>query len=237
MPIYLVVLIRSVVSFFVLLVLVRVMGKQQMSELTFFDYVVGITIGSIAAVVSVEVNQNTYATLTGMATWAVLAIALALLSLHSVWIRKVVEGEATMVIKNGKILERNLTRIHLSIDDLLAQLRTKDVFNLDDVEFALFETCGKLSVQKKSQQRNLTPRDLGLPTQYEGLPTNLIDDGIVLADALRSLGLSRAWLQHQLAKENITDPGQVALAQLDTGGNLHVDLRGDDMYYTIPTKE
>ncbi|MGE5549184.1 MAG: DUF421 domain-containing protein [Bacteroidota bacterium] len=237
MPIYLVVVIRSTVSFFVLLILVRIMGKQQMSELTFFDYVVGITIGSIAAVLSVEVNQNTYATLAGMATWVALAIALAVLSVHSVWIRKVVEGEATVVIENGKILEKNLAKIRLTIDDLIAQLRTEGVFNLDDVEFALFETCGKLSVQKKSQKRNLTPQDLQLPTQYDGLPTTLIDDGAVLTDALKSLGLSRAWLQYQLGKENITDVKQVSLAQLDTGGNLHVDLQGDSVYYTIPTKE
>lgn len=237
MPIYLVVVFRSVVSFFVLLVLVRIMGKQQMSELTFFDYVVGITIGSIAATVSVEVNQNTYATMAGMTTWAALAIALAVSSLHNVWVRKVTEGEATVVIENGKILEKNLAKIRLSLDDLLAQLRTQGIFHLEDVEFALFETCGKLSVEKKSQKRNLTPQDLGLSTQYEGLPTTLIEDGTVLGDALRSLRLSRAWLQHQLARQGITDIGRVSLAQLDTRGNLHVDLQGDGPYYSIDTKE
>lgn len=237
MPIYLVVVIRSVISFFVLLVLVRITGKQQMSELTFFDYVAGITIGSIAATLAVEVNQNVHATLAGMATWTALTIGLAVLSLHSVWARKVVEGEATVVIENGKILERNLAKIRLTVDDLLAQLRTQGIFNPGDVEFALFEANGKLSVVKKSQHRNLTPHDLGLATGYEGLPTNLIDGGIVLVDALESLGLSRAWLQHQLAKRGIADPGQVSLAQLDTAGNLYVDLRGDGGCYTIPTKE
>jgi len=107
---------------------------------------------------------------------------------------------------------------------------------ISDVEFAIFEINGKLSVQKKSQKRPVTPSDLNLITAYEGLPTNLIDDGIILIDSLRSLNLSKAWLQHQLGKVNIQDPKQVSLAQLDTEGNLYVDLQGDNPFYTISTK-
>lgn len=228
-------IIRSLIAFFSLLVLVRLTGKQQMSELTFFDYVVGITIGSIAATLSVQLNQNTTATLAGLIIWGLLPILLAYLSLHSVWIRKVVEGEATVVIENGKILEKNLTRLRLSIDDLLSQLRAKNVFNVADVEFALFETSGKLSIQLKSQKMPLTPADLNLPTPYAGLPTTLIEDGKVLIDALRSLKLTQAWLQYQLGKKNIKDPAEVSLAQLDTAGNLYVDLQGDQLYYIIST--
>lgn len=235
MSVILVVIIRSLIAFFSLLILVRLTGKQQMSELTFFDYVVGITIGSIAATLSVQLNQNTTATLAGMIIWGLLPIFLAYLSLHSVWIRKVVEGEATVVIENGKIMEQNLTRIRLSIDDLLSSLRAKDVFNITDVEFALFETSGKLSIQLKSQKLPLTPADLNLPTGYAGLPTTLIDDGKPLVDALHSLNLSQAWLRYQLGKQQITDFTVVALAQLDTAGNLYVDLKDDQRYFIIPT--
>lgn len=235
MSIIIVVVIRSVIAFLALLVLIRITGKQQMSELTFFDYVVGITIGSIASTLSVQLNQNTTATLAGMVVWGLLPILLAYLSLHSVWVRKVVEGEATVVIENGKIMEQNLARIRLSIDDLLSGLRAEKVFNIADVEFALFEANGKLSIQLKSQKRPLTPADLNLPTRYEGLPTTLIDDGKVLPDALQSLQLSQAWVRYQLEKESITDLATVALAQLDTAGNLYVDLKDDQGYYIIPT--
>jgi len=235
LSVILVVIIRSLIAFFALLSLVRLTGKQQMSELTFFDYVVGITIGSVAATLSVQLNQNTTATLAGMIIWGLLPILLAYLSLHSVWVRKVVEGEATVVIENGKIMEQNLARIRLSIDDLLSGLRAKNVFNVADVEFALFETNGKLSIQLKSQKRPLTPADLNRPTRYEGLPTTLIDDGKALQDALQSLGLSRAWLRYQLGKQQINDFATVALAQLDTVGNLYVDMKDDQRYYIIPT--
>lgn len=237
MPIIFVVIIRSVISFLVLLVLVRLIGKQQMSEMTLFDYIVGITIGSIAATISVEVNQNTVATLTGMTIWAVLPFILSYITLKNVWVRKVVEGEPVVVIENGKIQEDRLKRTRLSIDDLQTQLRREGVFELSDVEFALFETNGKLSIQRKSQKRPVTPADLKIPTAYEGFPTTIISDGILLKTALKSLDLSQAWLLHQLEKCNIHDTTEVSLAQLNTQGTLYVDLKGDRPCQTISTKE
>jgi len=211
------------------------MGKQQVAQLTFFDYIVGITIGSIAATLSVQVNENTLATLAGMGTWSILAIILAVLGIHSTWVRKVVDGEATVVVENGKVLEENLKRIRIPMDGLISELRTKDVFNIADVEFAMFEPGGKISIQKKSQKQPLTPGDLNLPTQYDGLPTNLIMDGVILDDSLRSLNLSKAWLHHQLRKQNIQDTSEVSIAQLETKGNLYIDLKGDKPYYIIST--
>lgn len=235
MPIVLVVVIRSIIAFFALLFLVRLLGKQQVSQLTFFDYVVGITIGSIAATLSVQVNENTTATLAGMATWTALALLLAVLGIHNVWVRKVTDGEPTVVVENGKILDKNLRKIRIPIDELLSELRTKGVFNIADVEFATFEPGGKISVQKKSQKQPITPGDLNIPSQYEGLPTNLIMDGVIQEVALRSLKLTKAWLYHQLEKQNISDITEISLAQLDTKGNLYVDLKGDKPYFIIPT--
>lgn len=235
MPIIFVVIIRSIISFFALIFFIRLIGKQQVAQLTFFDYVVGITIGSIASTLSVQVNENTMATLIGMGIWTILAILIAFLSMHNVWIRKVISGEATVVIENGKILENNLKRIRIPIDELISELRTQGVFSISDVEFAMFEPGGKISIQKKSQKQPLTPGDLNIPTQYDGLPTNLIMDGTILSDALRSLNLTKAWLQHQLNKQNLQNINEISLAQLDTKGNLYVDLKGDKLYYIIPT--
>ncbi len=216
---------------------VRLIGKQQVAQLTFFDYVVGITIGSIASTISVQLNENTLASLTGMAVWTALAILVAFLNMQSVWIRKLITGEATVVIENGKILEKNLKNIRIPIDELISELRSQSVFNISDVEFALFEPSGKISIQKKSQKQPLTPNDLSLQSKYDGLPTNLILDGIVLTDALQSLNLSKAWLQHQLSKKNLHSFEAISIAQLDTKGTLYVDLMGDKPYYIIPTQK
>ncbi len=230
------VVLRSILSFFVLLLLVRLLGKQQVSQLTHFDYVVGITIGSIASDLSVQVGDNLSACLAGLVVWTVLALLLAVSSIHSEWIRKIFIGKKTIVIENGRILGENLKKIRIPVEQLLSELRTQGVFNVADVEFAMFEPSGKISVQKKSQLQPITPKDLKLSTQYAGLPTNLILGGVIKEDALHSVKLSKAWLYHQLSKKNITDISKITLAQLDTEGNLYVDLKGDEPYYIIPTK-
>lgn len=237
MPIVLVVVIRSFIGFFVLLFLIRLIGKQQVSQLTFFDYIVGITIGSAASTLSVQVNENTLATIIGMVVWSGLAILLAALSLRSPWILRLVEGKETVVIENGHINEANLKKIRITIEELVSELRAAGVFNIQDVEFALFERNGKLSVQKKSQKQPVTPSDLNIPTAYEGLPSNLIQDGQLQKEALSNLKLSKAWLMYQLSKQDITDITQVSFAQLDTKGNLFVDLKDDDKNFVIPTAQ
>lgn len=234
MPIILVVIIRSTIAFFSLLMLIRLIGKQQVSQLTFFDYVVGITIGSMASTLSIQLNENLTATLIGMITWTVLAILVAILGIRSAQIEKVIVGEPEIVIQNGKIIEKNLKKNRIPISELLSELRVQGVFSIEDVEFALIEPNGKVSVLKKSQKQPITPSDLNIPTQYEGLPTVLIMDGVVQEKALKSLNLTKAWLYHQLEKENIKDT-EVSLAQLDTKGNLYVDLKGDKPFCIINT--
>ncbi|AEV69307.1 DUF421 domain-containing protein [Acetivibrio clariflavus] len=234
MPIILVVIIRSTIAFFALLVLIRIIGKQQVSQLTFFDYTVGITIGSMASTLSIQLNENLTSTLAGMVTWTVLAILVAIIGIHSARLEKIVVGEPEIVIQNGKIVEENLKKNRITISELLSELRVQGVFNIEDVEFALIEPDGKISVQKKSQKQPVTPSDLNLPTQYDGLPTVLIIDGVVQESALRSINLTKAWLYHQLEKQNIKDT-EIFLAQLDTKGNLYVDLKEDNRYFIIDT--
>lgn len=237
MPIILVVVIRSFLAFFILLVLVRLIGKQQVSQLTFFDYTLGITIGSIASTMSVQVNENTLASVCGMAVWCILAILLASASLRFKWLQRLVEGNPTMVIQNGHILDNNLKKTRITIEEMMSELRNQGVFNIDDVEFALFEPNGKLSVQKKSQKQPVTPGDLNLPTHYDGMPSNLIMDGKLQKEVLQALKLSKSWLQFQLMKQHINEIDQVSLAQLDTKGNLFVDLKNEKKSYVISTME
>lgn len=237
MPILLVVVIRSFFAFFILLVLIRLIGKQQISQLTFFDYILGITIGSMASTLSVQVNENSLATISGMTVWSILSILLAITSLKSKWLQKLVEGKATVVVQSGHILDKNLRKIRVSFEAMLSELRNQGVFNIEDVEYAVFEPNGKLSVQKKSQKQPVTPSDLSIGTQYDGMPSNLIIDGSLQEDTLKKMKLSRAWLQFQLRKQNIAEIERVTLAQLDTKGNLFVDLKDENKTCIISTNE
>lgn len=237
MPIVVVVIIRSIISFFLLLLLVKLVGKQQVSQLTYFDYIVGITIGSIASTLSVQVNENTWASIAGMFVWASLAVLLAFVGLKSPLLRKVLEGVPEIIVQNGKIDNNILQRNQISTEELMSMLRTKDVFNVDDVEFAVLEQNGKISVLLKSQKQPLTPQDMNIPTKYIGLPANLIMDGRVNMEALRSVNLSKACLEHHLRKKKITDFGDIFLAQLDTQGNLFIDMKDNKTSYTISLTE
>jgi uncharacterized membrane protein YcaP (DUF421 family) len=236
MPIVIVVIIRSVIGFFLLLLLIKMIGKQQVTQLTFFDYTVGITIGSIASTLSVQVNENSWSTMAGMAVWALLALLLAFIGLKSPYLRKIIEGIAQPVIKNGKIQIEILRQNKISMEELMSMLRSKDVFNVEDVEFAVLEQNGKLSVLLKSQKQPLTPQDLNISTPYSGMPTNIIVDGVLDTDALRSIHLTRAWLEFHLRKKNIDKLENIFLAQLDTQGNLFIDMKDGKTTYTISTK-
>jgi uncharacterized membrane protein YcaP (DUF421 family) len=236
MPIVIVVMIRSFIGFFLLLLLVKMVGNQQVTQLTYFDYIVGITIGSIASTLSVQVNENSWSTMAGMAVWALLALLLAIIGLKCPKLRKIIEGIPQPIIQNGKVQTETLRKNKLSMEELMSMLRLKDVFHVEDVEFAVLEQSGKLSVLLKSQRKPLTPQDMNIPTQYVGLPTNLIVDGILDTKSLRSINLTRAWLEFQLRKKKIEKLEDIFLAQMDTQGNLFIDMKDNKTTYTISTK-
>lgn len=223
MPEFALVFIRGTVAYFTLLLYTRLMGKKQMSQLTFFDYIVGITVGSMAATMTVELENTLLNTLAGLTIWTGYTLLLGFIDLKSVRLRRVVDADPTVVIQNGRVVQHNLARMRYSVDELLMQLRIKDVFDLEQVEFAVLEPNGKLSVLKKSQFQPVTPQDLGLHTRYQGLYSKLIMDGEVIEDNLEKNQLTRQWLLDQLRKQGIDDPKEVFLALLDTQGELYVD--------------
>lgn len=222
----LVVFVRSLIAFFSLLIFARMIGKQQISQLTFFDYVLGITIGSIAASLSVDLSSRAWPHWIGLLTWTVTVLALQLITLKSKRAANYLLGEPSVVIMDGQIMEEALRRIRYTVSDILEQLRDKDVFDLKQVAFGVVETNGKLSVLLKPEYLPLTPKDMNLPTQSNGLGTELIYDGIVIEENLDKSKVDRYWLQNELTKNGIK-VSDVFLAYLDGAGGLYLDLYKD----------
>ena len=221
--------LRALFAYLFLLLFTRINGREQISQLTYFEYVVGITIGSIAATLTTTLEDPFWPGLLGMAVWAILPFLTGWLVLKSVPARKIIEGEPIVVVQNGKIDEEALARQRTNFDDLILMLRQKDVFNISDVEYAVFERNGDLSVQKKSQLNSVTPADLNLSTPYRGLPTTLVQDGVIIGNRLQEVSLSKDWLLQKLqAEHGVSDISRVSIAQLDTSGNLYVDLLSDE---------
>jgi uncharacterized membrane protein YcaP (DUF421 family) len=217
---------HSIMIFFLLIILTRIIGKKLLAQMTFFDFVTGITIGTIGgAYVTTEV-RGLYV-LIGPIILTILVYLTGVLTFKNITARKLIEGEPIIVIQNGKIYEKNMSKIRYNVDDLLMQLREKGVFDLTEVEFAVLEPHGQLSVQKRSQHIPLTPKDLGLSTKYKGLSTEIIRDGRIEHGNLQEMNLTHEWLFNELAKRSIQRIEEVYLAILATDGTLFIDTIND----------
>lgn len=220
----------SVIIYIFLVTLTRVIGKKLLSQLNFFDFVVAITIGTITATFVTTEIRGFYVLISPIIL-TILVILTGYLTMKSVPARKLLEGEPVVVIQNGHIFEKNMRKIRYNMDTLMAQLRNKNVFNLSEVEFAILEQSGNLSVLKKSQNLPITPNDLGLSTNYKGISSEIIRDGQIVEQNLRQNSLTYEWLYKQLASFNVKDVGEVFLATLSTDGKLYIDIRKDNPEY------
>lgn len=221
--------VRAVVSFITLLVYANVLGKQQVGQLTFFDFTTALAIGNLAGALTADFDSRAWPHFVGLSLWMLMALGAQWISLKSRWWAHILGGESTIVIQNGRILEKNMRGSRYRFDDLLMQLREKGIFDLSEVEFAVLETNGQLSVLKRSQYLPVTPKDLSLPTSYKGLGSVLIHDGTVLKPGLAEVNLTESWLAQELEKRGIHTPDEVSLAILSTTGSLYVDRFDDDV--------
>lgn len=228
MPEYLLILLRSTLAFGVLLVLARLMGKKQISQLTFFDYIVGITVGNMAASLAIDPGVKISNALIGLTLWGLIPILFSVIGLKSYRFRHLVDGHPTVLIQDGKILEENMKKEKMNTSDLMLELRQKNTFNVADVEFAVMETNGKLSVMKKSGSQPLTPQAFGLQIPSETDPRLVVLNGYVMEHTLRELGYTKQWLSKELKKQGISNVREVFLAQIDSKGRVYADLNKDD---------
>ena len=235
MPGWFFIVSRSIIFLLLLFITTKILGKKQISELSFFEYVAGITIGSIAGEVVTGLESNMYHGALAIIVFGLVTFLANFFSLKSKKFRDIVEGRGTVIIKDGKILEDNLKKEKYTIDEISALLRQKDIFRVADVEFAVLEPRGNLSALLKKENRPITPKDLQIKTANEKEPQTIIMDGKILDEPLRSAGKSRGWLQTELEKLEVTLEN-VFLGQVDTYGELTVDIYDDKIQVPSPTQ-
>ena len=212
---------RTLILYGLVVLVMRLMGKRQIGQLQPFEFVVAIMIADLASVPMQNRDLPLSTGIIPILTLLVVQVSLAFLNLRSPKMRRVICGSPSILIENGHLRRQELARLRINTDDLLEQLRAKNYANLEDVEYAILETNGQLSVIPKSQRRPVNPADLQLPTQYEGLPLNLIVDGRIVRESLAVAGLDENWLHVQLNRHGLAGPEDVFLASLDTEGHLY----------------
>jgi uncharacterized membrane protein YcaP (DUF421 family) len=198
------------------------LGKRQIAQLQPFELVVIIMISELAAVPSGDIGIPLISGIIPILILLISGITLQYLTLKSEKARSIICGKPTILIDKGKIIETEIKRIRYNISDLLEQLRIKNIPNISDVEYAILETNGEMSVIPKSQKRPTIPEDFQITTKYEGLPLTLIMDGLVQSDNLKKANVDLQWLQQELKKQQLTGFDQVLLASLDTAGTLFI---------------
>lgn len=218
-------IIRTAILYLAVVLAMKAMGKRQVGQLQPFELVVVITISAMAAIAMEDIGVPLINSIIPIITVMVLQVALSLINLKSEKARGVICGKPSIVVENGKIVEEELRRLRYNVNDLLEQMRAKNYFNIADVEYAILETNGQLSVIPKSQKRTVQPEDLQIQTKYEGLPTTLIIDGRVNYDNLKKINLDENWLKTELSKFGINDIKKVFFASLDTLGNLFFQVK------------
>lgn len=236
MPEWLEVAFRTLFAVVVLFGLTRLLGKRQVSQLSLFEYITGITIGSLAAYISLDLEANWYLGFVSLVVWVLVSFGIELLQLKSKLARDIVDSKARVIIKDGKILEDNMKKERLTTDELLEQLRKKNVFRAADVEFAVLETSGELSVLLKKEYQPLTAHHLGVKVGPEQEPQAVIMDAKIMDEPLATMGLSREWLHTELEKLGIPLEN-VFLGQVDTYGQLYVDLYDDQLKVPLPQQK
>lgn len=226
MPEWFEIMYRTLISVVVLFFMTKLLGKRQVSQLSLFEYITGITIGSIAAYVSVDAETNWWLGLVSLAVWVTCSFSIELLQIKSKKMRDFIDSKGSVLIEHGKVQEKNLKKERLTTDELMEQLRKKSAFNLADVEFAIMEPSGDINVLLKKENQPLTPKDLGLMVQPEKEPQTVIMDGQIMEEALHKSGRNRNWLDKQLKAVRATVP-DVFLAQVDGSGQLYADFYDD----------
>lgn len=223
----LVVLVRSIIGFFSLIIFARVLGKQQISQLTFFDYVLGITIGSTASTLTTDLSTRAWPHWVGLLAWCLLGYLMQIITLRWRYTAKYIDGQPIVVIMDGKIMEQHLKKIRYRMSDVMEQLRSKGVFDLSEVQCAILESDGELSILKKPENNPVTLKDLKLKPEKDGINIELIYDGQIVEQNLKDLKKDEEWLKNQLRKKGIKSYEDVFIATVNPKGDIYVDTYKD----------
>ena len=211
--------VRAIIIYIIVLVVMRLMGKREIGQLQPFELVISIMIADLASIPMTDPGVPIFNGLVPILGLLAMHLLITVLNIKSVNLRKITCGKPTILVYRGKIDEEALKKERFTISELQERLRGKDVFNLGDVEFAILETNGEVSVITKPNKRNLTPEDMNIEADYEGLPYDLIVDGKIMYENLSKIGKDKRWLLKQIEKFKCM-PEDVLIATMDGKGNF-----------------
>lgn len=206
---------RTILVLIILFFITKMMGKKQISELNFFDYVVGITIGSIAADISLDIEKDMIAGIAALFIYGGISYIISFVSMKSILARRFFIGVPTVLVEKGKIIESGLRKAKIDVNDLLMEARENGYFNLDEIDYSLMEVNGNISFLPKEKEKPATKRDMKIKCSNEGLTVNGIIDGKYMVNNMAAINKDKEWLDHELKVNGYDNYDNILLATID----------------------
>lgn len=224
-------IIRLFIAFITLLVLTRLMGRKEISQMTFFNFVSAISIGTIGASLAIDSTISMRNGFIALLVWSAFTIMIGFLDITFPAFRYAVVGQPVILIKKGKIMEKELRKARIDIDTLQTSLRKKNIFSIAEVDYAIFESDGTVSVLKKEAHQSVTKKDMNVQAANTKIShsASVIADGKVREDNLKKLHLNRQWLMDRLKEAGVQNPKEVFYAEVQTDGTLYIDQKEDSL--------
>lgn len=216
-----IVLIRGFISLICLFLITKLLGKKQVSQLSLFDYVIGISIGNFAAEITINLDASLVYGVVAVVEFGLIAYLISIGTMKSIVLRRFFMGIPTVLIDKGKILEKGLKKVHFDVNDLLEECRGNGYFDLNEIDYAVMECNGKLSIMPKSGYNPVTVSDMNLKQKVQGLCANVVIDGKIMKKNLLNMNRDVDWLKHQLKVKGYS-LNNILLATLDINDKLSI---------------
>ncbi len=220
---------RSLFSLLILFIVTKWIGKKQVSQLSLFDYVVGISIGNFAAEMTINMDAPYVHGIIAVAVFGLVAYFVSFITMKSIKLRRFFIGVPTILVQNGKLLEKNFQKTKYDINDFLEECRSNGYFDLSEIEYAIVEANGTLSVLPKAEYKPLTPKDMQLKVSKSSLCANVIIDGRIMEQNLTNMHKEISWLEKELKVRGYREPSPILLATLDESEKLIIYERNENV--------
>lgn len=209
------IMFRGLTSLLILFFITKILGKKQVSQLSLFDYVIGISIGNFAAEITINTDVPLMNGVFAVVLFGTVAILISKLTMKSIWVRRMVTGIPTILVERGNFVLKNMSKTKFDMNDFLEECRNSGYFDVSEIEYAVLEANGKISFLPKAEYKPLTPKDMQVKVQKAGLCANVIIDGKVMLKNLENFGKTKEWLDKELKVKGFSSYDHILLATID----------------------
>lgn len=222
---YVLTIIKCIIGFLLALLLSKIIGRKIISKMNFIDLVMGVSMGSMIANAVIDKDSPIQSEVIALILFGILTISTSYISLKSIRARSIISSKPVILVKDGIILNNNLLKLRVSIDELMMKLREKGIFNLEEVQYAIMEGDGQISVLLKAEKKAITPYDMNIEVNSSELLKDLIVDGILIEKNLVAEGLDFDWLKGYLSKNKIKDISEIFYAGIDSNKKIVISKK------------